>query len=134
MPYDGDLDSYRAEYLSRARDQRRGGATSINGSGVSRNKQDERRAAANARAELAPLRKRIDAYERDIKDITVKIARLDHALAEVGLYDNEPERALRLMRDRGALARSLGETEILWLEASERYEIAKAEQKNAGAA
>ena len=29
------------------------------------------------------------------------------------------------MRDRGALARTLGETEILWLEASERYETAQ---------
>ena len=86
VPYDGDLDSYRAEYLSRNRDQKRGGAAGLNGSGGNRNKQDERRAAANARAELAPMKKRIDSYEREIKDITAKITRLDHALAEVGLY------------------------------------------------
>ncbi len=134
IPYEGDLDSYRAEYLTRSREQKRGGAASLNGSGVPRNKQDERRAAANARAELAPMKKRIDAYEREIKDVTAKIARLDHALAEVGLYENEPEKALRLMRDRGELARNLGETEILWLEASERYETARMQRKNAGAA
>jgi ATP-binding cassette subfamily F protein 3 len=99
-----------------------------------RTRQDERRAAATARAELAPLKKRIDAYEREIREVTAKITQLDHALAQQGLYEEAPERALKLMKDRGALAKSLSETEILWLEASERYEQAQEQQQNAGTA
>ncbi|WP_088346217.1 MULTISPECIES: ABC-F family ATP-binding cassette domain-containing protein [Rhodomicrobium] len=129
-PYDGDLESYKNEYLARARDQRRGsGGGGMNGQ-ANRNRQEERRAAANARAELAPLRKRIDHYEREIKELTKKIAQLDRALAEEGLYEQAPEKALKLMKDRGVLAKNLGETEILWLEASEHFERAQREQQS----
>lgn len=134
-PYDGDLDSYNAELLARVREQRRGAAQAdANGRGGVRTRQDERRAAATARAELAPLKKRIDSYEREIREVTAKITQLDHALAQQGLYEEAPERALKLMKDRGALAKTLSETEILWLEASERYEQAQEQQQNAGTA
>ena len=133
--YDGDLDSYNAELLARVREQRRGAAqANANGRGAVRTRQDERRAAATARAELAPLKKRIDSYEREIREVTAKITQLDHALAQQGLYEEAPERALKLMKDRGALAKTLSETEILWLEASERYEQAQEQQQNAGTA
>ncbi len=135
VPYDGDLDSYNASLLARAREQKNGEA-SVGGrqqqGALSR--QDERRLAANARAELAPLKKRIDACEREIAQITRKIAALDHALAQDGFYEKSPERALELMKERGVLAKNLGETEMLWLEASEGYEKARREQRNAGTA
>ncbi len=133
-PYDGDLESYNAELIARSREEKRGNSLTAKSQAATRSRQDERRAAANARTELAPLRKRIEAYEREINEITQKIARLDHALAQHGLYEETPERALKLMKDRGALAKSLSETEMLWLEASENYEEARQAQQSAGTA
>jgi hypothetical protein len=66
--------------------------------------------------------------------INRKITALDHALAQTGLYEQTPERAMELMKDRGVLAKNLSETETLWLEASERYETARRVQQNAGTA
>ena len=134
VQYDGDLDSYNAELMARSREQRRAGAQAAKGQSGGRSRQDERRAAANARIELAPLKRRIDAYEREIDVIMRKIAQLDHALAQHGLYEETPERALKLMKDRGALAKNLSETEALWLEASEIYEEARRAQQSAGTA
>jgi ATP-binding cassette subfamily F protein 3 len=134
IPYDGDLESYNVELLARSRGRNKDDPAPGKQNTAARTRQDERRAAATARAELAPLKKKIDAYEREIEDISRKIARLDHALAQDGLYDEQVERALEYMRDRGSLAKNLGEIEILWLEAFERYEKAKREQDNASTA
>ncbi|MGB0083801.1 MAG: ABC-F family ATP-binding cassette domain-containing protein, partial [Rhodomicrobiaceae bacterium] len=134
VQYDGDLDSYNAELMARSREQRRAGVQAAKGQSGGRSRQDERRAAANARIELSPLKRRLDAYEREIDVIMRKIAQLDHALAQHGLYEETPERALKLMKDRGALAKNLSETEALWLEASEIYEEARRAQQSAGTA
>ena len=134
MPYDDDLETYSARLIAQLRDRRSGGVSSQKQQGANRTRQDERRAAANARAKLAPLKKRIDGYEVEIADVTRKIARLDRLLAQDGLYEKEPERALELMKDRGGLAKKLSETEMLWLEASEQYEHVRREQQNEGTA
>jgi ATP-binding cassette subfamily F protein 3 len=136
VTYEGDLTSYNADLLARAREARKTGS---NGSGARRDesaltRQEERRLAANARAELAPLKKRVDSYEREIETINRKLAKLDNALADHALYDQQPERALRLMKERGVLAKDLGEAEMLWLEASERYEQARSGKQDAGTA
>jgi ATP-binding cassette subfamily F protein 3 len=95
------------------------------------NRADERRAAANARAELAPLKKRIEASEREIEKLTQALQKLDLTLADPALYEREPERAQILLKDRGALAKALGEAEMLWLEVSEDYEQARLTQAGA---
>ncbi|MGF1620186.1 MAG: ABC-F family ATP-binding cassette domain-containing protein [Rhodomicrobiaceae bacterium] len=136
VTYEGDLNSYNADLLARAREARKTGGNGAAAKRAASNltKQEERRLAANARAELAPLKKRVDSYEREIETITRKLAKLDDALADHALYDQQPERALKLMKERGALAKDLGEAEMLWLEASERYEQARGGTQNAGTA
>jgi ATP-binding cassette subfamily F protein 3 len=125
--YDGDLDSYNADLLARAR-QARGASGAVakrmNG-GASR--QDQRRAAANARAELAPLRKQIDRFEREMEKLTASLERIDLELGRAGLYETQPDKAQELMKERGFLAKKLGEAEAAWLETSERYEQARLE-------
>jgi ATP-binding cassette subfamily F protein 3 len=133
-PYDGDLESYNAELIARAREQRNGGRPGSGKRDTARSRQEERRQTASARAELTPLKKKIDGYEREIARISGKIAALDDALGQNGLYDKEPERVQRLMMERGTLVKTLNETESLWLDASERYEAARGEQENAGGA
>jgi len=132
-PYEGDLDSYRSECLSLAREQRRGGGISKPAQ-TSSTRQDDRRAAASFRAELAPLRKRVEACERKVGTIAHDIARLDARLGDTSLYEREPALAQSLVKDRGALAKALEEAEVLWLQASEAYEQARHAQKTTDAA
>ncbi len=125
-PYDGDLESYRAETLAALREQRRE-AGGRNGNGAKPSRLEARRAAADRRAELAPLRKLIQAEEKRLEDIAAKIARLDAALADASLYAKDPHKAQALARERAALVKSREAAESAWLEASEAYETAAAE-------
>ena len=135
QPYDGDLDSYKAEFLASAREQKKAANGDMKTAlPDAKNRQDERRAAANARAELAPLRKRIESCEREVQAITRKIERLDQTLAESGIYEREPTRAQSLLKDRGVLVKALSEAEMMWLQVSEDYEQARQTQTSAGAA
>jgi ATP-binding cassette, subfamily F, member 3 len=129
-PYDGDLDSYRAECLAAAREERKVAAGKMRpGAGEISTRQDARRAAALSRAELAPLKKRVELCEREIAKISGEIARLDARLGDAALYEREPGLAQTMVRDRGALTKALDEAEFLWLEAAEAYENARQAQK-----
>jgi len=125
-PYDRDMESYRAELLSerslRAREtgkERDAGKT-----GASRS--DQRRAAADKRAELAPLKKTLQAAEKAVEKLHADITALDALLADPNLYARDPQKVQRLAQDRGQLAKRLSEAEDLWLRASEAYESAAA--------
>ncbi len=124
-PYDGDLDSYRAECLAVAREERKAASNRGRpGPGEVITRQDARRVAALSRAELAPLKKHAESCEREIAKIAGEIARLDARLGDTALYAREPALAQMMVRDRGALAKALEEAEFAWLEASEAYEQA----------
>jgi ATP-binding cassette subfamily F protein 3 len=136
LPYDGDLESYKTECLAAAREERRNAARAAKPATatVAGTKQEARRAAALSRAELAPLRKRVETAERQIDKIGRDIAALDTRLGDTALYEREPALAQQLVRDRGALAKALEEAELLWLEACEAYEQARQSQETTDAA
>jgi ATP-binding cassette subfamily F protein 3 len=137
LPYDGDLESYKAECLAAAREERRAaarGAKIAAQVAVPGTKQDARRAAAMSRAELAPLKKRVDMCEREIAKIGKEIAQLDIRLGDTALYERDPGLAQKLVRDRGTLAKALEDAEVLWLEATETYEQARRQQETTDAA
>ncbi len=135
LPYDGDLESYKAECLAAAREERRAAGRTGRPLPAERANRDEaRRTAALARAELAPLKKRIEGCEREIARITREIAKLDGRLGDTALYEREPGLAQTLVRDHGVLAKSLEEAESLWLDASEAYEQARQSQNTNDAA
>jgi ATP-binding cassette subfamily F protein 3 len=133
MPYHEDLDTYRAECLAVLRDQRRN-TVNLKPETNSKNRQDERRAAANARAELAPLKKKISVCEKQVAALSKKLEHLDEKLADATLYEREPAQAQVLLKDRGQLAKALDEAEELWLRLSEEYEEARQVRISAGAA
>ena len=123
-PYDGDIDAYRAELLAE-----RGAGTRRRGksSDTARNaRADQRRANADRRATLAPLKKAMQAAERTVDAITAEIARLDQLLADPQLYVRDAMRAQSAGIERGQLVKRLAEAEEGWLEASEAYERASA--------
>jgi ATP-binding cassette subfamily F protein 3 len=85
---------------------------------------EERRLAADRRAQLAPLKRTADEAEKKISRLQVEIGKLDAALNDPGLYEKDPARVTTLTRQRADLQRQLEDAETAWLEASEAYEAA----------
>jgi ATP-binding cassette, subfamily F, member 3 len=123
-PFDGDLDDYRGKVLSDGRD--RGDGRSRAGGEARPSRTDTRRAAAEKRAELAPLRQRIKRAEDEIGRRTRELQELDQALTQPALYAN-PAKATALAKARADAASALADAETAWLTASTEYEEASAE-------
>ena len=127
-PYDGDLESYRAELLAardnRARKGKDGETEREKGENSAAARRQQRQQAARRRAELAPLRKTIERHEREMEKLSIQIARIDEQLADMSLYEKEPDLARELSMKRARLARALEQSEEAWLEASEQHEAA----------
>ncbi len=129
--YDGDMDSYRADLLAE-----RGAATrSRTSDGKPEAQRDsraeQRRAAADRRALLAPLKKAMQAAEKNVEKLSAEIARLDTLLADAQIYAKDPQRAQNAGVERGQLAKRLSEAEEAWLNASEAYEAANCDASDA---
>src|SRR5215471_13151609 len=77
-----------------------------------------RRAAAEKRSELAPLRRRIAEAESAVKRLGQQIAGIDAALADPGLFTRDPARAAALAKGRADAVSALARAEDDWLEAS----------------
>jgi ATP-binding cassette subfamily F protein 3 len=116
VPYDGDLDEYRRLVLGRQareegpREER-----------VSRT--DQRRAAAEKREELKPLKRRISAAEQVVARLSAEIATIDAELA-TDLFARDPAKATALSKSRAKAAEALARAEEDWLSASAEYESA----------
>lgn len=122
--YDGDLDDYRSVIVGgpKAKDEK----LRTNGSDDGLSKADQRKANADRRASLAPLRKKIN----EIESLTVKLEKLiqalDAELADPVLYEKAPAKAAQRAKERSDAAAKLAEAEERWLELSAEYEEAMA--------
>jgi ATP-binding cassette subfamily F protein 3 len=116
--FDGDLEQYRRRVLAGAGDQPGNGNTKEEPR-VSR--VEARRAAAEKRAELAPLRQKIAAAEKAINRHKAEIDRLEAALAG-DLFARDPKKAAQMSKARSEAVASLARAEEEWLEASAAYE------------
>jgi ATP-binding cassette subfamily F protein 3 len=125
-PFDGDLDEYKRRILSDRRGEP-GGADKGRPRDVEprASRTEQRRAAAERRAELAPLRQRIVRAEAAVEHLTQEISKLDTTLAQPGAYD-DPARATALAKARAEAAAALAAAEADWLDASTDYEAAAA--------
>jgi ATP-binding cassette subfamily F protein 3 len=123
VPFDGDLDDYRRRLLEERRDARRSGAEIR--MPASDDRRDQRRSAAERRTQLAPLRRAVEAAEREIAALHAEIARLDAKLADPALYEGPAARITELQVARAAAGARLQAVEDRWLEASEELETAR---------
>jgi ATP-binding cassette subfamily F protein 3 len=121
-PYDGDLESYRLESLASLRQA--SAAKGAAGPDAKRDREEERRQAARRRVELAPLRKQMTGYEKQIEILQKKIATIDLSLAGSALYEKDGNHAQALTLERAVLVKDLKAAEEAWLEASLAYEEA----------
>ena len=118
VPYDGDLDDYRRLVLGR--EVRREAQSEER---LSRT--DQRRAAAEKREELKPLKRRIDKAEQAVAKLSAEIALIDSELA-TDLFARDPAKATELSKSRARAADALARAEEDWLSASAEYEEAMA--------
>jgi ATP-binding cassette subfamily F protein 3 len=116
--FDGDLEQYRRMVLANA-----GGHPGENNTKEEPrlSRTEARRAAAEKRAELAPLRQKIAAAEKAINHHKVEIDRLEAALAG-DLFARDPKKAAQMSKARSDAVAALVRAEEEWLEASAAYE------------
>ena len=120
-PYDGDLSDYRELVISANKTAPKDSGTkpSINA------KEQARKYSAEARLAIQPLKKAADAAEARVEKLNNTLARLDEALAEPGLFENNLQRATKLSKERSALVNAIESAESDWLTALETYEAAR---------
>lgn len=124
-PYDGDLDSYRAECLSERGGKKLSSNTKSASSGSgqsSANKAERRREAAQAREKLSDLRKAIRKYEKEMETHAAALAKLDEKMGDESLYQNDPAKAAALAKERAQVASAHTVSEEAWLTATEELE------------
>ncbi|WP_029006979.1 ABC-F family ATP-binding cassette domain-containing protein [Azospirillum halopraeferens] len=124
QPYDGDLDDYRRMLLEKARAERSAGDAGRD-SGPSR--KDQRRASAEARAALAPLKRKATDAEKLVTRLSDEKSRLQERLADPALYDGPADALTKVQKELGALEKRLAAAEEEWLAAAEAYEAAAGE-------
>jgi ATP-binding cassette subfamily F protein 3 len=128
--YDGDMESYRATLLAERGAKAARARADVRGEGNGRvepkaSRTDQRRDAAEKRAQIAPLRKTMLAAEKAVEALSAEIARLDAALADLATFTRDPQKAKTLAIERGRKAKDLAAAEDVWLAATEAYEAAQ---------
>ena len=125
--YDGDMESYRADLLAeRGAGARRGPQGGEAGEARS-DRGAQRRASAQKRQLLAPLKKTMQDAEKRVEKLTSDLRKLDTALGDPALYA-DPQRAQKITLERGQIAKSLGDAEEIWLNATAAFEEAEQAQ------
>ena len=115
-PFDGDLDDYRTLLVERALPATRPGAMT---------RKDDRRERAEARAALAPMRKRAQDAEKRIATLASERAKIEARLADSAIY--APGRAAEVTAANtrlAAIAKESAAAEEAWLLAEEALEAA----------
>ncbi|MCA1909524.1 MAG: ABC-F family ATP-binding cassette domain-containing protein [Magnetospirillum sp.] len=120
--FDGDLDDYRKYLLDQAREARRGSAAADKAQ--SANRKDERRAAAEARAQTAPLRKKVQEAEKKLEKLGKDKTAIETKLADPKLYSGPGEAVAKLQRELAEIDRAIADTESAWLDLHEQLEAA----------
>jgi ATP-binding cassette, subfamily F, member 3 len=127
--YDGDMESYRDELLAERTQRNRERPSSENRDAAPKtNRTASRKAAAERRLELAPLKKTMQAAEKEVEKLSTELATLDRELASPDLYE-DAARAQRIAMERGQKAKLLADAEESWLAATAVYEEALAEEQ-----
>jgi ATP-binding cassette subfamily F protein 3 len=135
VPFDGDLDDY-ATWLS-SREQARshkdsdGGERELapdssGGSETAEQRQARKRAEAERRQVLAPLRQAVTTAEQGLDKAAGVVAKLETSLTDETLYLPARKADLtRLLAEQAAAKQQLARLEEAWLETSEQLENAQ---------
>ncbi len=115
-PFDGDLDGYKELLAERARPR---------AAAKQEAKKDDRRERAEARAALAPLRKKAQTAEALVGKLTIEAQKLEAKLADPKLYaTGRAADVTAATTELAALRRQIEMAEEAWLEAAAALEEA----------
>jgi ATP-binding cassette subfamily F protein 3 len=121
-PFDGDLEEYRELIIASGRKKEE----KTSAADDTASKADQRKANAEKRASLAPLKKKINEAEALTAKLEKLIQALDKELADPALYEKAPAKAASKAKERGEAAAKLSAAEEDWLMLSSEYEEAMA--------
>ena len=96
-----------------------------NGGAPRRNKKHERRAAAQARAAHAGLRRGLRDAEALIEKRAAEKARIDTELSDPAVYDGPTAAMVQLLKRRDEAERRLAKAEAQWIDAQSALEAAE---------
>jgi ATP-binding cassette, subfamily F, member 3 len=120
--FEGDMEEYRDLIVSSGKKKEEKVDVSLDAG----KKADQRKANAEKRASLAPLKKKINEAEALTAKLEKLIKALDQELADPALYEKSPAKAAEKVKQRGEAAAKLSQAEEQWLELSAEYEEAMA--------
>ena len=127
--WDGDVEDYRKAALS-ARGAGKTKQEAKEERSVEKHhrgsRKDARREAAAARQALSGLRKDVQKAEKRVQDLAAESQKLESALADPKLYDEDKNRLNDLMIKKGKTDKLKEEAEARWLAAEEKLEHAQA--------
>jgi ATP-binding cassette, subfamily F, member 3 len=113
-PFDGDLDDYRSLLVERARPAAKAGAIT---------RKDDRRERAEARAALAPIRRKAQAAEKRIAALAAERTKIEAKLADPAIYAQGRTADVTAANTRlAAIAKEAAAAEEDWLLAEEELE------------
>ncbi len=107
-PFDGDLADYRAHVLARDR-------SDDDDAKPAESKQDKRRARAEERQRVAPLKKQIRAVESRVAALEKQKSELEQDLANPAIYQDDAVRAAELNKQLAAVREEIAGAEGEWL-------------------
>jgi ATP-binding cassette subfamily F protein 3 len=134
--YDGDLDDYERSLLRERRGERVEdkpakaapiAAVTIVEDMSAAGRKDRKRADAETRQRLAPLRRALERAEKNVATVEAKRAEVTAKLADPALYEGSGDEVRKLQIEMGHLQRDLATAEEAWLAAQEALDTAQAE-------
>ncbi|MFG6138862.1 ABC-F family ATP-binding cassette domain-containing protein [Halomonas sp. B23F22_10] len=137
-PFDGDLDDYRAWLKTRLENERREArAQKVERQEAAEAPKEDRKAARRAAAELReklrPLKRERDRAEREMDKVQASLGKVEDALGDAELYTDEARKdeLSKRLAEQAELASRLGELEQAWLAAEESLEAMEVELREA---
>ncbi len=116
VPYDGDMDDYRKLLMEQRRLERARQREDRPPRDDTVNKKDRRRAAAEARAAVADLRKAARQAEAQIEKLDRQKKALEKQLADPQVYEGPTAKLQDLQIRFGQVKQAIAEAEERWLE------------------
>ncbi|QTF92643.1 ATP-binding cassette domain-containing protein [Halomonas sp. BM-2019] len=132
-PFDGDLDDYRAWLKARLEGERREARADKAEEAPREDRKAARRAAAELREKLRPLKKQRDRAEQAMEKVQAELAAVEEALGEAELYTDTARKAqlTATLARQGELKSRLDDLEAEWLSAEEALESAELQAPSA---
>ena len=114
--FDGSLEDYKQLQLEGEKHNKKQKIS------VKPSQHDIRRAAAEARAKLAPMRKELKQIEKQIETANSRLKSIDQELSDPNLFARDADKAISLGQERSRLEEAVEMNELRWLELSQILE------------